>query len=72
MYADGYLNMQVQVTNKGNNIARGIDLYLTSSKKKVSVPQRAQVPSDPARLDGDQDLQGDRQEERPRMGDDSG
>jgi hypothetical protein len=40
VYADGYLNMQVQVTNKGNGIARGIDVYLSSSKKKVKVPRR--------------------------------
>ena len=32
--------MQVQVTNRGNGIARGIDLFLTSSRKKVKVPRR--------------------------------
>jgi hypothetical protein len=32
--------MQVQVTNRGNGIARGVDLYLTSSRKKVKVPRR--------------------------------
>ena len=30
---------QVQVTNRGNGIARGVDLYLTSSRKKVKVPR---------------------------------
>ena len=40
MYRDGYFNMQVQVTNRGNGIARGIDLYLSSSRKKVTVPRK--------------------------------
>jgi hypothetical protein len=43
MYRDGYLNMQVQVTNKGRDIARGIKVFLTSSKKKVKVPRRLKI-----------------------------
>lgn len=43
MYRDGYLNMQVQVTNKGREIARGIKVFLTSSKKKVKVPRRLKI-----------------------------
>jgi len=40
IYRDGFLNMQVQVKNNGRNMARRIDLFLTSSKKKVKVPRR--------------------------------
>jgi hypothetical protein len=40
IYADGYLDMQVQVTNKGDGIARKIPVYLTSSRSRgVRVPR---------------------------------
>ena len=44
VYADGYLDMKVQVTNKGDRIARRIPVYLTSSRKGVQVARLVEIP----------------------------
>jgi sugar lactone lactonase YvrE len=44
IYADGYLDMQVQVTNRGDGIARRVPVYLSSSREGVTVPRAVVMP----------------------------
>jgi hypothetical protein len=44
IYADGYLDMKVQVTNQGDGIARRVPVYLTSSRKGVKTARLVEIP----------------------------
>jgi hypothetical protein len=43
IYADGFLDMKVQVTNRGDRVARKVDVFMTSSRRGVTVPKRVRI-----------------------------